>query len=110
MTRAQALITMQALRPLLVQAGQRDIRGIDGLDGDRGQVMVGTPSGGVLGVIVELPNVFPVADLITVLAAVQGTIRSKLRPFEGECGRGFNGRRGKLEVGSPGYSANEGWV
>jgi len=109
MTRAQALITMQALQPLMTAAGLRDVIGVDGQDGDLGQLMIRTPVG-VIAVLVPLPNAFPVANLIPVLAAAQSSIRSSLRPFEGDCGRGFNGRRGKLAVAPPGFSANEGWV
>jgi len=108
MTRAQALLTMQALLPLLQASGMQRVT-VDGLDGDRGQLMVQTPVG-VLPVIVTLPDVFPVANLTALLATTQAAVTTALRPFEGECGRGFNGRRGKLAVGSPGYSANEGWV
>lgn len=107
MTRAQALATMGTVRPLL--AGY-DIAGIDGLDGDLGQLMVRTPAGTVVAVAVPLGPLFPVANIVALLAAVQATLRETLRPFEGDCGRGFNGRRGKLMIGSPGFSANEGWV
>lgn|SRR5678815_3123781 len=109
MTRAQALLTMQAVQPLLQAVGLGRVVGIDGLDGNYGQLMIATPVG-VTAVQVPLGNTFPVPSLTQVVVNAQAAIRSVLRPFEGDCGRGFNGRRGKLEIGSSGFSANEGWV
>lgn len=109
MTRAQALAQMVILRPLVEGAGQYGITGIDGLDGDRGQFMVATPTGAVLAVEIDLPPL-PILNFVPLVQAAQVAITRAMRPFAGDCGRGFNGRRGFLAVGSPGFSANEGWV
>lgn len=91
--------------PFLRAAGHA-VFDFDGLDGDRGQLLLSVPSGDLLSVVV------PIFLPITAMRAVaENEIRLALRPFEGDCGRGFNSAgRGVIEIGSRGYRANDGWV
>jgi hypothetical protein len=109
MTPAEALAVLQAIRPMI---GIAPVVGVTGLDGNIGQIAVQGPMG-VLNVALELVGPLPLEpDVLSGLAArAEAAMHDALRQFEGEAGRGFNDAgRGSLTVGSPGFSANDGWV
>lgn len=108
MTPAQARAAMMSVVPAYM-AGI-SILGIDGLPDDRVQLVIRTPIGSS-AVEVPVPNPPPLTrhQAQALAADAESRILLALRPFEGDCGRGFNGRRGVLPVQTQ-YSADEGWV
>jgi hypothetical protein len=107
-TPAQVKAALTPVVDRLLALGQ-PVVAFDGLQGDVGQIMIQAPSGRVLAV--TMPVTAPVLlPLDAFVATAQQRVTEALRPFEGECGRGFNGSRGTLAVGERGYGSSDGWV
>lgn len=100
-----------ALTPLVRRLrGAYAVAGFGAAGDNLGYVTVTAPNGAAVQVTLAV-DVLTLTPLEPFLAAVQDALRAALRPFEGECGRGFDkAGRGALAVGSAGFSARDGWV
>jgi len=106
MTPAQALAVMELLRPRIGP----NVVGVNGLEGDMGQVVLIGPAG-FLSVAIPLPHPLPLtrAELVQLLASAESRIRALMSVYETDAGRGFS-PRGVQKPGEPGFSAGDGYV
>lgn len=100
-----------ALRPLARRIGaQWGLLAFGAAGPNLGYLAIRGPLGGTLQILLTVDQLV-LTPLAAYVADVQGKLRTALRPFEGEFGRGFDkAGRSSLAVGSRGYSANDGWV